>query len=65
MILHGDTIDEVAKNLANMKRWKPYQYGGKFFIVQVGGDFHGLRSKQAAQNKVKKCGGELMLWTIE
>lgn len=56
MILEGNSIEECVKNLNFVKGYKPYKYGGKWFIGMVEGVGYAYRNKKSLLNKAAKSG---------
>lgn len=54
MKIGGDSLDEVINNLKAFRRYKPYQYSGKFYIAYLNDQGYAFRSVQSLKNKAGK-----------
>ena len=50
------TLSEGAAYLYQMRRWKPFRFGGKWFLAKLGDEIHAFRSKAPILSQMKKRG---------
>jgi len=62
ILSNSKTIDEAVNVINHMRKWKPFEWSGRHFIIQKGGEFCSYRSKASA---VKNCSNEFPnLWEV-
>lgn len=55
-LVAGSDLQECIKNFKWMKAYKPYEYGGKWFIAFLDGQGYAYRTIQSLKNKAGKIG---------
>jgi len=50
------TINEAVNILLQMRRHRPYQYGGKWYVAELDGDGYAYRTLATLKNKAIKLG---------
>ena len=58
---NAQTIEEVVKYIEQQRKWSPFAWGGRFFVVKTEGGFGCYRTKQTAA----KHAIEETLWIID
>lgn len=61
MQLEAKTLQEAADQINLFRRYKPYQYSGRWFIGVLGQDVYAYRTKQSLKNKAGKLGIDIFL----
>lgn len=56
--------DDGIRYLSDLRRYKPFQYGGKFFCLHHDGHFYCYRSKKSLTTKAGKLGLSSFQMTI-
>ena len=55
MNVAGKTHDDAVNNIVMLRRYQPYKYAGRFFIVTVGDQIKAYRSLRACQNALTRA----------
>jgi len=58
MKIAGTTLTEAVENFTQLRRWKPFQYSGKWVVAIFGGEAFAFRSKTPILAKLQKAGLE-------
>lgn len=45
-----ESLESLVSNLEKMRRYRPFAYSGKWFVVQTKDGFSNYRTKRAAAN---------------
>lgn len=56
MQLEAKTFEEAAKDIQFFRRYKPYQYSGKWFLCILNGEMFAFRSKQTCIKNAQRRG---------
>lgn len=56
MQLQATSITEAATQIQTFRRYKPFHYGGKWFIAHLGNELHAFRSVQPIKARLAKLG---------
>lgn len=59
MKFHGD-IEEAIKSLNYVRQYKPYKYGGKWYLAKIGQWVWAFRTKQPLLKRAKAIGLETL-----
>ncbi len=54
----GDNLKEVVDNFVSLKRHRPYQFSGKWFIAYIKDQGYAYTTLKGLQNKAAKVGLE-------
>ena len=52
--LEPDNIQQADKDLISLRRWAPYKYGGKWFLVHIKGQTYAYRTMASIHKKLSK-----------
>lgn len=56
MQLEATSLQDAANQIVYFRRYKPYQYSGKWFIAKLGDTFFAFRTKLTMNKNAVKLG---------
>lgn len=62
--LSGNNREEAVSNLLRLRRWKPFQYGGKWFVASFKDGFRAYRKEDALKKAAWREGAESVTITL-
>jgi hypothetical protein len=54
--LEPDNIEQAAKDLISVRKYNPYKYGGKWFVVHIQGQTYAYRTMAAISKRQTALG---------
>lgn len=65
MNLFGASISDGIENLRMLKRYSPYKYSGRWFVIQIDDQVKAFRTLKACQNNAAKAQLEkIEVWEV-